>query len=212
MSPEVQARIFEPFFTTKPGEHGTGLGLPMVHRIVSQHGGRLEVRSAVGQGSTFTLFLPAASPDSRAHDAESPPHLSNGDGEMILLAEDHRYVREIMTATLQHAGYRVLPAEDGVALLDGYQAHRGYVRLLIVDLDLPKCSGLDALRQLRTKGVHLPAILVTGTDSPDLSDQLDAETLLLLKPFQMATLTGLVSRLLTKEDSTDDATDLSGSG
>lgn len=207
MTPEVQARIFEPFFTTKPGEYGTGLGLPMVHRIVSQHGGRLEVQSVVGQGSTFTVILPAGSPNSMQHDPEPSLSWSNGDGEMILLAEDHRYVREIMASTLQHLGYKVLQVEDGLALLDSYHAHRDCLRLLIVDLGLPKCSGLDSLRQLRAQDVHLPAILITGTDSPDLPDQLDAETLLLLKPFQMATLARLVSSLLAKGDCIHDQTD-----
>ncbi|MFO7663868.1 MAG: ATP-binding protein [Chloroflexota bacterium] len=208
MSPEVQSRIFEPFFTTKPDEYGTGLGLVMVHNIVSQHGGRLEVRSTIGQGSTFTVLLPPAPSDSAQNDALSAPNWKRGNGEMILLAEDHRYVREIMTATLHHLGYEVFQAEDGLALLSGYQVYRDRLRLLIVDLDLPGCSGLDGLRQLRARGVRLPAILMTGTDSPDLSDQIDMETLLLLKPFQMAALARLVSSLLDREACNHDPTHL----
>nr|WP_281383643.1 response regulator [Candidatus Competibacter phosphatis] len=131
---------------------------------------------------------------------------------MILLAEDHRYVREIMAATLRHVGYEVVQAEDGLALLDRYQAHRDHLRLLIADLDLPGCSGLDGLRQLRARGARLPAILITGTDSRDLSDQLDMETLLLRKPFQMATLARLVYSLLHQEARVDDQTHLDRPG
>ena len=212
MPPEVQARIFEPFFTTKPDECGTGLGLAMVHSIVSQHDGRVEVRSTVGQGSTFTVLLPPATLDSIPDDAISSRNWKSGAGEMILLAEDHRYVREIMAATLRHVGYEVVQAEDGLALLDRYQAHRDHLRLLIADLDLPGCSGLDGLRQLRARGARLPAILITGTDSRDLSDQLDMETLLLRKPFQMATLARLVYSLLHQEARIDDQTHLDHSG
>jgi len=212
MPPEVQARIFEPFFTTKPDECGTGLGLAMVHSIVSQHDGRVEVRSTVGQGSTFTVLLPPATLDSIPDDAISSRNWKSGAGEMILLAEDHRYVREIMAATLRHVGYEVVQAEDGLALLDRYQAHRDHLRLLIADLDLPGCSGLDGLRQLRARGARLPAILITGTDSRDLSDQLDMETLLLRKPFQMATLARLVYSLLHQEARIDDQTHLDRPG
>ncbi|WP_338140963.1 hybrid sensor histidine kinase/response regulator [Candidatus Competibacter phosphatis] len=212
MPPEVQAHIFEPFFTTKPDEYGTGLGLAMVHSIVSQHGGRVEVRSTVGQGSTFTVLLPPATLDSIPDDAISSRNWKSGAGEMILLAEDHRYVREIMAATLRHVGYEVVQAEDGLALLDRYQAHRDHLRLLIADLDLPGCSGLDGLRQLRARGARLPAILITGTDSRDLSDQLDMETLLLRKPFQMATLARLVYSLLHQEARVDDQTHLDRPG
>ncbi|MCB1825833.1 MAG: PAS domain S-box protein [Candidatus Competibacteraceae bacterium] len=212
MPPEVQARIFEPFFTTKPDEYGTGLGLAMVHNIVSQHGGRVEVRSAVGQGSAFTVLLPPATPDSTQDEIISSRNWKSGAGEMILLAEDHRYVREIMAATLRHVGYEVVQAEDGLALLDRYRAHRDRLRLLIADLDLPGCSGLDALRQLRARGARLPAILITGTDSRDLSDQLDMETLLLRKPFQMATLARLVYSLLHQEARVDDRTHLDRPG
>ncbi len=212
MLPEVQARIFEPFFTTKPDEYGTGLGLAMVDSIVSQHGGRMEVRSAVGQGSTFTVLLPPATLDSTQDEVISSRNWKNGTGEMILLAEDHRYVREIMAATLRHVGYEVVQAEDGLALLDHYQAHRDRLRLVIADLDLPGCSGLDGLRQLRARGARLPAILITGTDSRDLSDQLDRETLLLRKPFQMATLARLVYSLLHEKARVDDQTHLDRSG
>ncbi len=208
MPPEVQGRIFEPFFTTKPDEYGTGLGLAMIHSIVSQHGGRVEVRSVLGQGSTFTVLLPPAILDSTRDEVISARNWKSGAGEMILLAEDHRYVREIMAATLRHVGYQVVQVEDGLALLDRYQAHRDRLRLLIADLDLPGCSGLDALRQLRARGARLPAILITGTDSRDLSDQLDMETLLLRKPFQMATLARLVYSLLHQEACVDDRTDL----
>ena len=212
MPPEVQARIFEPFFTTKPDEYGTGLGLAMVHSIVSQHGGRVEVRSVLGQGSTFTVLLPPAILDSTRDEVISSRNWKSGAGEMILLAEDHRYVREIMAATLRHVGYEVVQVEDGLALLDRYQAHRDRLRLLIADLDLPGCSGLDGLRQLRARGARLPAILITGTDSRDLSDQLDMETLLLRKPFQMATLARLVYSLLHQEACVDDQTHLDHPG
>ena len=93
----------------------------MIHSIVSQHGGRVEVRSVLGQGSTFTGRVPPAILDSTRDEVISARNWKSGAGEMILLAEDHRYVREIMAATLRHVGYQVVQVEDGLALLDRYQ-------------------------------------------------------------------------------------------
>jgi PAS domain S-box-containing protein len=201
MTPEIQARIFEPFFTTKPRGQGTGLGLPMVHGIVVQHGGRLEVQSAVGLGSTFTVVLPAITPPNSARpDPASWPNLAHGKGETILLAEDHRYVREIMATILQSQGYQVVQADTGTALLESYRACQARLRLLIVDLDLPQRNGLDCVRQMRAEGERLPVIFTTGMEPPaDLTGQLDDRTVLLRKPFQMATLARLVASLIAEQ-------------
>ena len=113
MSPETLARIFEPFFTTKPRGTGTGLGLAIVHGIVTDHGGTIEVESQVGRGTTFTVALPVARAQVRPSEPVEDREPCASHGEVVLVAEDHPYVRQIMTTGLRAAGYEVGQAEDG---------------------------------------------------------------------------------------------------
>ena len=119
MSPDVQAQIFEPFFTTKPEGKGTGLGLATVLAIVNECGGRISVDSAPGQGTTFTIVLPATS----AHVTERAIDrtIATGGTERILLVEDDEDVRELSQSILERAGYVVRTAAsvaEAIAVLD----------------------------------------------------------------------------------------------
>lgn len=114
MTNEVLAHIFEPFFTTKGPGKGTGLGLAVIHGIVKQHYGWIHVASQVGQGSTFTVYLPACgTPEQAASgtlDETTPP--SKGNGERILVVEDEAEVRNLTARVLQNAGYEVAVAKN----------------------------------------------------------------------------------------------------
>jgi len=202
MTPEVLRRIFEPFFTTKPRGQGTGLGLSIVHGIVADHGGRIEAVSTPGEGSIFTVALPIAR---AAAGGEQPNPLAEaplGAGQKLLLAEDDPLVAQTVTAMLRSLRYDVEKVPDGEALLDRVRAEPKRFRLLIVDVDLPKRGGLDALRQLRTDGVPTPAIVITGTIAPELGPEL-ANTDLLTKPFEARDLAETVARMLEAGQETD---------
>lgn len=196
IAPEIQDRLFEPFFTTKAPGVGTGLGLAMVHRILAEHDGRVEVQSLPGAGSTFSVHLPRVGPALPSGSSSAAAHPTAGSGQLILLAEDDVYVREIITTTLSSANYDVEAMDSGSALLERCRSGLGGAALMIIDSDLPGRNGLDCLREMRARGDRTPAIMVTGNVEPDLEDRLDGTALLLRKPFPMAELVRLVARLL----------------
>jgi signal transduction histidine kinase len=203
MSPEIQSRIFEPFFTTKERGQGTGLGLAVVHGIVNDHGGQIEVRSEVGAGSTFMVTLPCVAPGVRRQERTPPAPPARGRGELLLLAEGDRQARELMVAEFRALGYVTDQVGDGAALLAESRRHGRRVRLFILDADLPKRGTLDCLREIRADGIQVPAIVITGAGRDDFEERLDAATVLLRKPFQMAELGRLVSALLEAEGATE---------
>ena len=128
MSEEDRTRIFEPFFTTKERGAGTGLGLSVVHGIVADHGGRIDVVSALGKGSTFRVLLPVSPPPEAPAERPAIRSREKGHGELLLIVEDNEYVLEVMTAALEPVGYRVVTACDGggrVARLRGAPRRRG---------------------------------------------------------------------------------------
>src|SRR5258707_11318272 len=121
MDAATQARIFEPFFTTKEPGKGTGLGLSMVHGVVRQHGGAIQVRSVMGGGTTFEIYLPqVTSPVEPARIAETTAGRETAGRETILLAEDEDDVRALTREVLERQGSRVLEASDLVQALPRY--------------------------------------------------------------------------------------------
>ena len=189
---EIRERIFEPFFTTKERGQGTGLGLSVVHGIVEDHGGRITVQSQVGVGSTFTIVFPCVRPEPASEEPSTPATITpQGHGELILLAEDDAHTRGIIALTLESLGYRVLQAADGLAVLDICERYRQKLRLFILDLDLPKCSGLECISEIRGRGMTTPVVAITGNVALGL-DIPDCETVLLCKPFGMPELASVV--------------------
>jgi len=195
MTAEVQAHIFEPFFSTHHETGGgTGLGLAIAHGIVASHGGTIRVDSTPGRGSRFSVELPAVEPPENVDlTVDATPATVRAGGGRILLTEDHRHVREIMAESLESAGYEVIQAESGEQFLDKFASGSRPFDLLIVDLDIPGPNGLECLQQLRSEGVHTPAILVTGTGAPGLEEQVGVETRVLRKPFPMLQLQEVVA-------------------
>ena len=204
MDAATAKRIFEPFFTTKEVGKGTGLGLATVYGIVTQHRGWIEVRSAVGQGSSFEIFLPASSaPRSKEHPA-APPQIAGGH-ETILLVEDEAPVRHTFRIGLQRLGYRVLEAETGIQALELWEQHRGRIDLLFTDMIMPEgMTGLQLAERLRAKDPALKVIIASGygsraagTLSPDAKS---AGIRYLAKPFEIMTLAATVRTSLDEKD------------
>lgn len=189
MAPETLARIFEPFFTTKPRARGTGLGLAVVHGIVQQHGGEIRVESRVGQGTAFTILLPATD-QVPATPPPMEPALEQGRGQWILLAEDEPSLRHLGERMLQRRGYRVLSACDGAEAVELFHRHEGEpIALLLFDVIMPKLNGVEAYQALRDLPECPPVLFVSGFpgDAPIEPGRPD-QVRFLRKPFRESEL------------------------
>jgi PAS domain S-box-containing protein len=156
MSEGVRQRIFDPFFTTK-GVRGTGLGLSVVYSILERHGGRIEVASTPGVGTTFTLHFCPADAAVPAAEAPSPPAVVP---RRLLVIDDDPTVRETVTALLRAAGHLVREAAGGAAGLTDLEAHPA--DLVLTDLGMPEVTGWDVARGVKAGHPTLPVVLLTG--------------------------------------------------
>jgi PAS domain S-box-containing protein len=138
-------RIFEPFFTTKP-DSGTGFGLAIVQGIVKSHGGMVQVRSAVGQGTTFSLYLPAAQAEPGSDFPAPADDTFRGNGETVLFVDDEAAVRDLACRLLTELNVQVLTAADGTDALVKVAENRGHLRAVITDLHMPHMDGLAFIR------------------------------------------------------------------
>ena len=193
--PDVLPHIFEPFFTTKAAGRGTGLGLSIVKNVIEEHGGRISVESGVGQGTTFTIRLPRVAPVDPAAGEQEPREPARGRGELVLVAEDNRQVLQVLTMGMQRAGYEVAQATDAQELLTQCARWQQRVRLLVVDIDLPKGDGIQTLRQIRRTAPTMPAIVITAKIDFDLDTVTDEHTRALRKPFRLGDFLRAVAEL-----------------
>ncbi|HEX7479240.1 MAG TPA: ATP-binding protein, partial [Polyangiales bacterium] len=198
MDEVTKQRLFEPFFTTKEVGKGTGLGLSTAYGIVEQSGGRIEVSSELGQGSTFEIYLPrvadASGPRRRTHDSERPP-VGN---ETILLVEDDQAVRALATRILRAAGYAVLAAAGGAEAVQTFETHAGEIALLLTDVVMPQMSGKQLAETLSQLHPSLRVLYMSGyTDNAiQRHGALEPGTMFIGKPFDAKDLTRKVRDVL----------------
>jgi CheY-like chemotaxis protein len=199
MTPEVRARLFEPFFTTKELGRGTGLGLAVVHGIVTQSGGHIEVDSTLGEGTTFRLYVPAL-PLKGASLAPTDERTvaSKGGTETILLVEDEEALRRFVKRALLRDGYQVLEARDGLEALDLAAEHAGKIHLVLTDVVMPHLGGRELVERLLAVSPDLRVLYTTGyTDDAVLRHGVkQAEVALVAKPFTYSTLRARIRELL----------------
>jgi PAS domain S-box-containing protein len=160
--PELLDRIFDPFFTTKDHGKGTGLGLSIAMGIVRSHGGFIDVVSESRRGTQFKVYLPACAATPAAEEELEVEPLAAGSGEMVLVVDDEPGIREVVEATLEAAGYRVLTAEDGEVALRLYEQHKDEIRVVLTDLMMPKMDGVTAIRAMRGLNPQVRIIVTTG--------------------------------------------------
>ena len=188
MDATTAARIFEPFFTTKEQGKGTGLGLSTVYGIVEQSGGSIEVDSAPGRGTTFTVYLPRLEERAIAPGAEAAVAASLRGSETVLLVEDEPGVRAVAREALEGDGYRVLEAQNGVEALAVASAHTGRLDLLITDMVMPQMGGRELAQRLRARRPAVRVLFVSGhTDDVIVRRGVsEATSAFLQKPFSMS--------------------------
>ena len=160
MTPDVKARIFEPFFTTKAEGRGTGLGLASVHGIIVRSGGAIAVESAVGAGSTFTVYFPQTAAPLPAPTAPASRLVQAGT-ETVLVVEDAPELRSLIERFLSRQGYTVLMAADADEALRLCDEFPG-IDVLLTDVVLPGTSGPDLSRRLVESRPGLKVIFMSG--------------------------------------------------
>jgi PAS domain S-box-containing protein len=198
MDEQTRSHIFEPFFTTKEAGKGTGLGLAVVHGIVRQAGGHVEVYSEPGRGSTFKVYLPRAEEAPRpARPTGDLPRNTSGT-ETVLLVEDAEMVRLVARHALQIGGYTVLEASDGEAALRVAEGHAGRIDLLLTDVVMPRMGGRELAERLTRARPGLRVLYLSGyTDEAVVRHGLlEADAAFLQKPFSPASLAAKVRAVL----------------
>jgi hypothetical protein len=196
MAPETVERIFEPFFSTK-GERGTGMGLATVYGTVDQADGWIDVASAIGEGTTFTVILPAA-----GEPVDDPAHLvADPQRPTLLLVEDEPALRLLVVTMLEEQGYLVLQAGNGLDAIALAERHRGDIDLLLTDVVMPRLSGPELAQQLRALRPGLEVLFMSGYNDSRLVHRgvEEANVNLLVKPFSPDELVERVEELTGRE-------------
>ncbi|MGE0555131.1 MAG: ATP-binding protein [Gemmatimonadales bacterium] len=183
MDEATQRRIFEPFFTTKPPGRGTGLGLASVYGIVKQNHGGLLLRSVVGEGTTFGIYLPRTEPGASVAERTAGHAVAAPTGATILLVEDEPWTREVTERVLSREGYRVVSAGDAVEARALAATESHHIDLLVTDIVMPGLSGPRLAAQLRQAQPDLKVLFISGYGAADGSPELGPEEALLRKPF-----------------------------
>ena len=204
MDKETQAHIFEPFFTTKELDKGTGLGLAVVYGIVKQHEGHLEIESDIDKGTTFKIFLPAATErQEKRRQAKNRLNTWQGGSETILIVEDEEIVRNVAVRIVSGLGYKVLLAKNGEEAMEIFDPEKNSVDLVVMDVVMPKESGPEIYKKMSSINPKLPVLFVTGYDAESKVSNLtqgfnQALIALLQKPYSKEILGQKIRELLDK--------------
>jgi PAS domain S-box-containing protein len=196
MSAQTQERIFEPFFTTKELGKGTGLGLSTVLTIVKSHGGAIDVHSEIGNGTRFTILLPAVATQSAGVVKTETP-LPRGRGELIMIVDDEERIRTLTRATLEKFGYQVVEAKHGAEAVALYVQHRD-TAVVITDMAMPVMDGFATIVALRAINPMLRLIASSGqsTKDGDARARESGVKMLLSKPYTVDVLIRAVDDVL----------------
>jgi PAS domain S-box-containing protein len=199
IAPQDLPRIFDPFFSTKEVNKGTGLGLATAYGIIKTHRGFIQVESQLGQGTRFSLYLPAMrKPVSVPAPAPAKPTQDQG---TILVVDDEAIVRQLATAILERQGYTVLTADSGREALQLYQQQGDPIDLIILDLTMPKMSGRVCYQELRKLNPNVKVMLSSGYSADEaVQELLDQGAIgFMQKPYRVEDLTRAVREMLSSD-------------
>ena len=197
MDPQVKERIFDPFFTTKSVGRGTGMGLSVVHGIVSGHGGFIQVESEPGRGTVFYVYLPASTASPKVDAKTSTAGLSKGSGR-ILFVDDESALVDFARQMFPRLGYEVTAVNSSSEAFELFRDNLNHFDLIITDMTMPGLTGVDLAREIHGVNPNLPIILCTG-----FSDQISLKSMkdygirhLLNKPIDVKQVARLISDIL----------------
>ncbi|MDA0161885.1 response regulator [Solirubrobacter ginsenosidimutans] len=198
MDTETKEKIFDPFFTTK--FTGRGLGLAAVQGIVRGHGGGMKVRSAPGQGTAFTLIIPASKKSASPAAPSAAPVIGHTIGT-VLVAEDNDAIRRMTVMMLESIGLTVVSASDGAEALHLFEQRADEFAFVLLDLMMPGMSGEEVITELGRIGTATPIVLTSGYDAQELSQRFVGRGVaaFLQKPYQLSQLRATVLEVLTAQ-------------
>jgi two-component system cell cycle sensor histidine kinase/response regulator CckA len=160
MDPSLAGKIFDPFFSTKGVGKGTGLGLAIAYGIITNHGGFIEVSSRLGEGSAFSLFLPATKKEITPA-SQSPLEIPVGT-ETILIVDDEEMILDVTKEILEKTGYKVLTAQSGREAVDLYEKNPVGINMVILDIVMPEMGGEATFNRLQQINPDVKVLLASG--------------------------------------------------
>ena len=198
IAPHLQDQIFLPFFTTKSQGEGTGLGLSVVHGIISKIGGIITVSSREGQGTRFDIVIPVC----ESGDAGEGPNtfcLTPGNASIAVI-DDEETIAAVIRAILSNVGYRVTAFTDGMAALKALRSDPEAFDVVITDYAMPQTTGLEIAKALKESGIIIPMIIITGYVNETIEKAARATGIaeLIIKPINAYQLTDAIQRVLAK--------------
>ncbi len=198
MTQDVRDKIFEPFFTTKGSSKGTGLGLPMVQRIVKEHNGFINIESKPGEGTTFWVYLPVPQMEPAGPDFPGADRLASGKGERILLIDDDLLVLDVIEEMLSACGYEVTTAtcgQEGVQLFSEAPEH---INLVLTDVVMPDFSGREVFRRIRKMRGDVKVLFSSGNqvELPEAVEENGAA--FIQKPYSLSELLKGIRQMLDR--------------
>ena len=200
MEEATRKRIFDPFFTTKEMGRGTGLGLSIVYGIIKQHGGHITVISEPGEGTCFSIYLPIVHQPEDVEEVQQTVQPRVNGTETVLVAEDEPGVRSMVELVLQKYGYTVILAEDGQEAVEKFQAHRNEIKLILMDIIMPRKGGRQAYDEIRQTDPQVKVLFTSGYTADFIKSRgdLDQGMELVMKPVQPLELLRKMRELLDR--------------
>ncbi|EGI78107.1 ATP-binding protein [Hylemonella gracilis] len=197
MEAQTLDRAFDPFFTTRPVGEGAGLGLSVVHGIVAELGGTIDVVSELGRGSTFTIWLPSQG-ELDAVPQEPPPPPPMGRGETLMVVDDEPALVELLEDSLAALGYEAVGYTSSTKALQAFQADADRFDLVLTDQQLPELSGAELIARLRVLRPLLPVVLMTGHGGAGLEPRIQSVNIdaVLHKPVSARDIAVCIARVL----------------
>jgi CheY-like chemotaxis protein len=168
--PAVLERIFDPFFTTKDVGEGTGLGLSLVHGIVTDLGGAIDVKTSAGIGTSFEIWLPIAA-EARKPAVEAVRELPRGHGETVMIVDDEPMLVALAEEMLAELGYEPVGFDSSHAALDAFRAGPLRFDLVLTDEAMPDLVGIELAREIRRIRPDIPIILMSGHGGVPLANR-----------------------------------------
>jgi predicted ATPase/signal transduction histidine kinase/ActR/RegA family two-component response regulator len=195
--PPVLERMFDPFFTTKRVGDGTGLGLALVHGIVADFGGVIDVATQVGVGTTFTIWLPGTDKTAMLQ-AQPAGELPQGNGETVMIVDDERALVALAEETLAGLGYEPVGFDSSVAALQAFRADPKRFDLVLTDETMPDLMGTELAQEIRQLRPEIPIIVMSGYSGTQLSERAQAAGVIdvLRKPLVRRDIAEPVARAL----------------